>query len=181
MTVPFRTFALFGFALAMIGVGYLFGPQPGAATQPSPPAQRVAEATFAPPVPSAKPDTTLATSRPPVPLVTAPRTPSYTPVEQAAASAAPTVGSQKPSVDMGTFKTNPPDPDDKSQALAAPGPSSGDKSADNSQAKRAIEFDGYRNVRGLEKGPDGMWHGRAMRGRNEISVRVDASGNVSAE
>jgi hypothetical protein len=175
MTVPFRTFALFGVAFAMIGLGYLFGPQPGAATQPSAPAQPVAQAA---PVPSAKPDTTLAASRPPVPLVTAPRTPSYTPVEQAAASTTSTAPGQKPTVDMGTFKSNPPDPNDTSQALATPGPGS---SGDNSQAKRAIEFDGYRNVRGLEKGPDGMWHGRAMRGRTEISVRVDASGNVSAE
>lgn len=178
MTVPFRTFALFGVAFAMIGLGYLFGPQPGAATQPSPPAQRVAEATIAPPSPPAKADSTLASSRPPVPLVTAPRTPSYTPVEQAAASTAPAAPGQKPTVDMGTFKSNPPDPNDKTQALATPAPGS---SGDNSQAKRAIEFDGYRNVRGLEKGPDGMWHGRAMRGRSEISVRVDASGNVSAE
>jgi hypothetical protein len=49
------------------------------------------------------------------------------------------------------------------------------------QAKAAIELDGYKNVRALEKGPDGIWRGRAMRGRTEITVRVDATGSVSAE
>jgi len=48
-------------------------------------------------------------------------------------------------------------------------------------ARAAIELDGYKNVRGLEKGADGMWRGRAMRGRTEIAVRVDASGSVSAD
>ena len=61
-------------------------------------------------------------------------------------------------------------------------PAPGDaKSGDSAQAKAAIELDGYKNVRGLEKGPDGVWRGRAMRGRTEIAIRVDASGNVSAD
>jgi hypothetical protein len=29
--------------------------------------------------------------------------------------------------------------------------------------------------------PDGMWHGRAMRGRVEIAVSVDANGSVSQD
>ena len=43
-----------------------------------------------------------------------------------------------------------------------------------------IEQDGYRNVRALVKGVDGVWHGRAMRGSTEIAVSVDGSGSVSA-
>jgi hypothetical protein len=80
---------------------------------------------------------------------------------------------------------NPADPNDpKAQgdvtpAVATPGDNTAD--GDDGQARRAIEFDGYKNVRGLVKGPDGSWRGRAMRGRTEIAVRVDASGNVSAE
>jgi hypothetical protein len=58
---------------------------------------------------------------------------------------------------------------------------SDDMKTGDSQARAAIELDGYKNVRGLQKGPDGMWRGRAMRGRTEITVRVDATGNVSAE
>jgi hypothetical protein len=55
------------------------------------------------------------------------------------------------------------------------------KSRGDAQARAAIELDGYKNVRALTKGADGLWHGRAMRGRTEIAVRVDAGGNVSAE
>ena len=164
MMVPFRTVALFGLALAMIGLGYLFGPPPGAQTLP---AQPVAKAV---PVAPPKPDSTLVASRPPVPLVT----PARATIEQPSGA----MGPEKPTANMGTFSGNPPDPNDKTQALAAPPPA---MSGDDAQARRAIEFDGYKGVRQLVKGPDGMWHGRAMRGRTEIAVRVDASGNVSAE
>jgi hypothetical protein len=168
MTVPFRTFALFGAALGVLAAGYLFVPAPGASRSLAAP---VAKA-----VPSAppKPETTLVTSRPPVPLMTPARASAT--VERAIGSS-----SNKPTVDMGTFSSNPPDPNDPkatgdvTQALAMPA------DGNDSQAKRAIEFDGYKNVRDLVKGPDGSWRGRAMRGRTEIAVRVDASGNVSAE
>src|SRR5476651_1252494 len=48
--------------------------------------------------------------------------------------------------------------------------------ADDVAAKAAIQQDGYRNVNNLVKGPDGSWHGRALRGSTEVAVRVDASG-----
>ena len=48
-------------------------------------------------------------------------------------------------------------------------------------AKSAIEFDGYKSVKALTMGADGLWHGRAMRGATEIAVSVDAAGNVSAQ
>jgi hypothetical protein len=171
MTVPFRTFALFGLALGMLAAGYLFAPAPGASK--SLPTQPLAK--VVPPAPP-KPTTTLVANRPPVPLVTQPRIASFQTVERITASPA----SDKPTVDMGTFSSNPPSanpPDQKdiTQALAAP------TAVDDSPAKRAIEFDGYRNVRDLTKGPDGTWRGRAMRGRTEIAVRVDATGSVSAE
>ena len=41
-------------------------------------------------------------------------------------------------------------------------------------------MDGYKNVQGLAQGPDGLWHGRAMRGNTEVQVTVDRAGNVSA-
>jgi hypothetical protein len=48
-------------------------------------------------------------------------------------------------------------------------------------AKTAIEQDGYKGVRGLVRGSDGLWHGRALRGATEVAVSVDPSGNVSAQ
>jgi hypothetical protein len=74
---------------------------------------------------------------------------------------------------MGVFSANPPSSDQQAALTTQPG--------EDAQAKRAIEFDGYRNVRGLVKGADGVWHGRAMRGRTEVGVKVDASGSVSAD
>jgi hypothetical protein len=162
MKVPFRTFAAFGLALVMLGTGYLFAPAPGAAPLPT------VTAKAAPPEPAAKPVATLVTSRPPVPLVTQPRSSFFT---QATAERPPSDG--KPSVEMGVFSTNPPSSDQQAAVTSQPG--------EDSQAKRAIEFDGYRNVRSLVKGADGVWHGRAMRGRTEVAVKVDATGNVSAD
>jgi len=166
-SVPFRTFALFGLALGMLATGYLFAPAPGASK--SLPAQPVAK--VVPPAPP-KPETALVASRPPAPLVTAPRTTHF--------EMATTDSANKPAA--GTANAgNPADPNagkpatDTTQALAVPA------GGNDNEAKRAIEFDGYRNVRGLEKGPDGTWRGRAMRGRTEVAVRVDATGNVSAE
>jgi hypothetical protein len=159
MTVPFRTFALFGLALGMLAAGYLFAPAPGA-SRPLPTQPLAKAAAPAPTKAAAAP--TLAANRPPVPLVTQPRSTYFTPPpEQAAADPAASAAAKQPG--------------DTTQALAVSAP------GEDSGAKRAIEFDGYRNVRGLTKGADGVWHGRAMRGRTEIAVRVDASGSVSAE
>ncbi|MBN9089068.1 MAG: hypothetical protein J0J01_19340 [Reyranella sp.] len=154
MTVPFRTFALFGAALGMLAAGYLLAPAPGASRSLAAPATKVV------PPAAPKPETTLVAGRPPVPLMTPARQTAT--VERTIDSSS----SDKPTVDLGTSSTNPPDPNDPK---------------DDGKARQAIEFDGYKNVRGLVKGPDGSWRGRAMRGRTEIAVRVDASGSVSAE
>jgi hypothetical protein len=45
-------------------------------------------------------------------------------------------------------------------------------------AQKRIEADGYKNVEGLAPGSDGLWHGRALRGSNEVQVIVDKQGNV---
>jgi hypothetical protein len=46
-------------------------------------------------------------------------------------------------------------------------------------AKKAIERDGYRDVRGVAKGSDGLWHAQAVRGDTQVQVTVDRSGTVS--
>lgn len=48
-------------------------------------------------------------------------------------------------------------------------------------AKAAIEADGYKKPRIVNKGADGSWRARALRGTVEVSLRVDAQGNVSGE
>jgi hypothetical protein len=47
-------------------------------------------------------------------------------------------------------------------------------------AQRAIEHDGYKDVRDVAKGSDGLWHARAMRGNVQVRVTVDRTGRVSA-
>jgi hypothetical protein len=47
-------------------------------------------------------------------------------------------------------------------------------------AKAAIERDGYKGVRGLNRVGEDRWTALALRGTTEVSVTVDATGNVSA-
>jgi hypothetical protein len=48
-------------------------------------------------------------------------------------------------------------------------------------ARAKIEADGYKNVQGLNRNPDGTWSGKALRGGAAVDVQVDARGNVSAK
>ena len=48
-------------------------------------------------------------------------------------------------------------------------------------ARAAIEADGYKRPRLVDKGADGTWRARALRGTTEVSLRVDAQGNVTGE
>lgn len=51
---------------------------------------------------------------------------------------------------------------------------------DEGVARAAIEADGYKGVRALSRGADGVWKAHALRGQTDVTVRVDAGGNVSA-
>jgi len=166
MTGPYRTFIILGAAVGLLGAGYVFVPQPGAATVAAVPVLAAAPLVSAvhPAAPATKPVSTLVANRAPVPVVTRKHTIFFVPKE--ADTSIQTVSATTGiSVDGGL----PP---------PAPGDAQPD---DSSQAKAAIELDGYKNVRGLAKGPDGVWRGRAMRGRTEIAIRVDATGSVSAD
>jgi hypothetical protein len=65
-------------------------------------------------------------------------------------------------------------------ATAEQAASSGD-SAGESAAKSAIEADGYKGVKVLRKGVNGIWYAKALRGKTEVTLTVDASGSVSAD
>jgi hypothetical protein len=166
MTVPYRTFLALGLAAGLLGAGYVFAPLPGAAALPTAPVPKAAPVASAatPAAPTAKPSTLVA-NRAPVPMVTRTHDTYYAPKEAEASvqTASATTGLVGAGTDGGL-----PLSDDM-------------KSGGGAQAKAAIELDGYKNVRGLEKGPDGVWRGRAMRGRTEIAIRVDATGSVSAD
>ena len=48
-------------------------------------------------------------------------------------------------------------------------------------AKTAIERDGYKGVKVLRKGANGLWYAEAMRGRDRVLLTVDGQGNVAQE
>jgi hypothetical protein len=48
-------------------------------------------------------------------------------------------------------------------------------------AKAAIEADGYKGVKALRQGANGMWYAKAMRGTAEVPLTVDAAGRVALE
>jgi hypothetical protein len=50
-----------------------------------------------------------------------------------------------------------------------------------SAAKAAIEADGYKGVKLLRKGANGVWHASALRGKTTVRLTVDANGAVTAE
>jgi hypothetical protein len=80
------------------------------------------------------------------------------------------------------MKTRPPvvvlDSDSDTDPVSAPRPAG---NSTRSAAKASIEADGYKGVRMLSKGLSGGWHATALRGTMEISITVDAQGNVSAD
>jgi hypothetical protein len=50
-----------------------------------------------------------------------------------------------------------------------------------SAAKAAIEADGYKSAKVLRKGPNGLWYAKALRGKTEVALTVDAEGHVALE
>jgi hypothetical protein len=56
-----------------------------------------------------------------------------------------------------------------------------DRKLGETDAKAAIEADGYKQPRIMNRAADGTWNARALRGTVEVSLRVDAQGNVIGE
>ena len=117
------------------------------------------------PSPAAQPDVhkaSLDMRQAPVPLLMKPHPPVNLPATEAA-----------PSTET---KAEDPKPID---ASASSDPAA-DASAQN-VAKAAIEADGYKGVRVVHKGENGVWHATALRGGTMVSLTVDASGSVSTD
>jgi hypothetical protein len=112
--------------------------------------------------PQAKPVTTLVSARPPVPLLVTRHTSFFVEETQPA-----------PATTTATAEAVVAGPQDKTDSSAP--------NASALSAKAMIEADGYKNVFGLVKAPDGTWAGMALRGATQVAVRVDASGSVSQQ
>ena len=152
-----KTIALVAVAAGMLTGAYLLAPVPAPAATNTPTATQAAARPT--PAVAAAPTSRVAsyvkTFQAPVPLKVGKHDQYFdaAPAPEAASTAMPATM-------------------DVQQALTGP---------NNSAAKASIELDGYKNLRGLVKTPDGVWHGRARRGRTEIALSVDPNGSVSQD
>jgi len=48
-------------------------------------------------------------------------------------------------------------------------------------AKAAVEADGYKGVKVLRKGDNGLWYAEGLRGSTKVLLMVDAQGNVTSQ
>ena len=147
-----KTLVLVALASGMLASAYLIAPAPAATTGPA--AARPVTRLAPAPVPSAV-ASNIKTLQAPVPLL---------------------VGKHDQYFDTSTVMETA-----GTAALKTTGVQPDSAAASDAMAKNSIEMDGYRNVRGLVRAPDGSWHGRAMRGRTEIAVSVDPNGSVSQD
>ena len=92
----------------------------------------------------------LDATRPPVPVVSSPRR-SFVPANEAASTPSPSAAE-----------------------TTRPG------TVSEAAAKAAIEADGYKGVRALARGSDGVWKASALRGETEVQLSVGLTGRVSA-
>ena len=154
-------------------------PQAQAAT-PGPVAAKAVSAEFAPTSASAAPARLAAApdaSAAPAPTV------QKTSVEPRQAPV-PFQMKPRPPVNLPEAKATDVKTTDAKATDAKPGETPADPAADGSgekAAKAAIEADGYKNVKVLRKGANGVWHASALRGKATVMVTVDASGSVSAD
>ena len=60
-------------------------------------------------------------------------------------------------------------------------PAKGSNSFTESQAQSRLQKEGFSGVSALQKDHDGIWHGKAMKGGQQVSVWVDYKGNVGQQ
>ena len=117
------------------------------------------------------------------PLPSLPQRPAQTDTQPSAAPAAaakPTLEARQAPVPL-QLKPRPTVAASTADAgTPAPEPPKTD-SVGEGRAKVAIEQDGYKGVKVLRKGANGLWYAEAMRGKDRVLLTVDAQGNVAQE
>lgn len=64
---------------------------------------------------------------------------------------------------------------------AKPNALNGNPSSAEAAARYALEQQGFHDVKGLSRSPDGVWSGRAVKGGVEMAVSMDAAGNIAVQ
>jgi hypothetical protein len=68
-----------------------------------------------------------------------------------------------------------------STGTAKPNALNGNASSGEAAARYAFEQQGFHDVKGLSRSPDGVWSGRAVKGGVEMAVSMDAAGNIAVQ
>ncbi|MGQ0581168.1 MAG: hypothetical protein ACT4O6_04485 [Reyranella sp.] len=116
----------------------------------------------------------------PVPVKAKAELPAAPRQETAPSRIAQTVVTRQAPVPMLLTKRPPVAP----SATSTPEPANAettDRKFSETDARAAIEADGYKRPRIVSRAADGSWQARALRGTIEVSLRVDAQGNVTGE
>jgi hypothetical protein len=74
-----------------------------------------------------------------------------------------------------------PDFDSAAPASAPAAEAKASDGAGEGSAKAAVEADGYKSVKVLRKGANGLWYAEALRGKTKVLLTVDSQGSVAAE
>jgi hypothetical protein len=164
---------------------------PQGVASPWPQAQSAAEAPR-PATTTGMVEKTVAAPAPAAPIttpVTRKGTPAAT-VQKAAVEArqapVPFQLKPRPPVNLPPVADKDKDKDKATEAKASgqsgdkPGETSSDPAGENT-ARAAIEADGYKGVKVLRKGVNGVWHASALRGKTTVMLTVDANGSVTAD
>jgi hypothetical protein len=87
----------------------------------------------------------------------------------------------KPRVPVNVPAANAKATEAKPGETPAEQPAADDAAGEKAAARAAIEADGYKGVKVLRKGANGVWHASALRGKTTVMLTVDGSGSVSAD
>ena len=128
------------------------------------------------PLPEKEGTLALFTEQPPPPMAFAPH------VSALPARSAASLDAARPPVPVLFSHRRPFAP--ANEAASPLSPSAADNappgSLSEAAAKAAIEADGYKGVRALARGSDGVWKASALRGQTEVLLSVGPTGSVSA-
>jgi hypothetical protein len=146
----------------------------------APPAHRAEPAASAPPIvtKTIQSEPAPSASRPASPKMAAAPTVQKSTVEM---RQAPVPLQVKPRVPVNVPAANAKATEAKPGETPAEQPAADDAAGEKAAARAAIEADGYKGVKVLRKGANGVWHASALRGKTTVMLTVDGSGSVSAD
>ena len=85
-----------------------------------------------------------------------------------------------PAVEAAQPQPEAPKAGDATASDAAASDTGASDTGSSAAAKAAVEADGYKGVKVLRKGDNGLWYAEGLRGSTKVLLMVDAQGNVTS-